>query len=363
MPPIRAIAASLALAAAGLGASPTDARAQNAALPQIVASGSIALPDAAVDAEGDEVRLTGISGITWLGDDRYAAIMDNSDVVITFSLTLSPEGEPTAVANLAVIRLAERHDYEDLAPCPAPLQKRIAARQQRRGKPEPTQCLLVCEEDTPAIRAISLDDGSLLGVVPIPPPLDRPRVNRGLESLAVDSDGAIWTANEEALPNDGPAAGDGGTIVRLTRIMIPEAGQPAAEPVQHAYAVDLPHEFMRLLDGQRFSGVVALVPLGRERLLVFERSAGAGLPPFENRIAVIDTAAAPNVASITKDLASQRERVIAKSVVWRDQPGCNLEGLCLGPPLRAGGRALVAVADNGGIGGPNTLMVLRLDDE
>jgi hypothetical protein len=362
MRPIRVIAASFALAAAWLGACQPRAIASDTRPPRIEESGSIALPETATDAAGNEIRLTGISGITWLGDDRYAAIMDNSNIIITFRLRLSPQGTPQAVADVAVVRLAERHDYEDIAPCPEPLRKRIASRQQRRGLPEPKQCLIVCEEDTPAIRAISLDDGSLLGVVPLPPPLDRPRPNRGLESLAVDASGEIWTANEEALPADGPAALDDCTIVRLTRITIPEAGGPATEPVQHAYAVDPPHDFTPLLNGAKFSGVVALVPLAAQRLLVLERSAGAGLPPFENRMAVVDVSAAENVAAANGDLASQREHAIPKKIVWRDQTGANLEGLCLGPPLGAGGRALIAVADNGGIGGPNTLIAFTLSE-
>lgn len=303
----------------------------------------------------------GLSGITWLGDDHYAAVMDNSDVVITFSLRLAPSGEPVAIDDLEPVRLAERHDYEDLAPCPDPLLTRISARQRRRGLAEPTRCLLVSEEDTPAIRAISLDAGSLLGVVPLPKPLDEPRTNRGLESLAVDPEGFIWTANEESLPADGPAAVDDGTVVRLARIPIPGPDGPTSAPRQHAYAVEPPHAFTPVLESPRFSGVVALAALGEGRLLVLERSGGAGLPPFENRIAFVDTAHAEDVSGIGRDLANHRDQAVAKTILWRDQLGCNLEGLCLGPPLDAGGEAVVAIADNGGIGGPTMLVTFRLE--
>ena len=148
--------------------------------------GSVTLPDKVRDTAGNDVAITGLSGITWLGDDRYAAIMDNSDKLLLFSLTLAADGTPEEAADLKVLTLAEHHDYEDIAPCPEPLRKRIAARRLRQGQSDPGRCLLVCEEDTPAIRAISIDDGSLLGVIPIPPELASRRPNRGLESLDVE---------------------------------------------------------------------------------------------------------------------------------------------------------------------------------
>lgn len=36
------------------------------------------------------MHLTGLSGITWLGDDEWAAVMDNSNRLITFSLRWPP---------------------------------------------------------------------------------------------------------------------------------------------------------------------------------------------------------------------------------------------------------------------------------
>ena len=330
--------------------------------PRVTYAGTLELPKTAADADGKATRITGVSGITWLGDDRYAAVMDNSDLVLTFTLRLSPSGEPVAIDDLVLLRLAERHDYEDLAPCPDRLLARISARQRRRGLAEPSRCLLVSEEDTPAIRAISLDDGSLLGVVPLPKPLDQPRANRGLEALAVDPEGFIWTANEEALPVDGPAAVDDGTVVRIARIPIPRPEGPAGAPRQHAYAVEPPHAFTLLLEGPRFSGVVALTALGEGRLLVLERSGGAGLPPFENRIAFVDTANAADVSGIDGALATHRDQAIAKQILWRDQLGCNLEGLCLGPSLAARSRALIVIADNGGIGGPTMLVTFRMSE-
>jgi hypothetical protein len=323
----------------------------------IEVAGSLGLP-AAVGADGPTV--TGLSGITWLGDDQYAAVMDNSDRLLLFRLAIGPTGVPEATSDLRLVTLGEPHDYEDVSDCPPALASRIANRRRERGDRVPARVLLVCEEDTPAIRAIDADTGELLGIVPIPPPFSSRRPNRGLESLAVEPDGrVIWTASEEALPADGPApAEDRGGVVRIARIPVPET-EGASPAAQFAYAVDPPHAFARVIAGEPLAGLVALVPLGNGRLLALERAAGPGLPPFENRIALIETAAGRDVASLEGGLANRPADQLAKHRLWKATLGCNLEGLCLGPPLADGRRLLVGVADNGGLGTPNRLLTLR----
>ena len=63
-----------------------------------------------------------------------------------------------------------------------------------------------------------------------------------------------------------------------------------------------------------------------------------------------------------KDLAEQTAVHVPKILLWQDQLGCNLEGLCLGPVVSGGGRVLVAVADNGGLGLPSQIVTFVLDD-
>jgi len=331
---------------------------------RIVYRGAITLPHAVLDSRGNEVEITGLSGITWLGHDRYAAIMDNSDKLILFSLKLDRDGTPEEASDTEVVTLAEQHDYEDVAACPEPLQQRIAALRMKQGFPDPGRCVFVCEEDTPAIRAVSLTDGSLLGVIPIPEAFSRLARQRGLESLDIDADGHhLWTANEEALSADGsPPAADRGTVVRLAKIAIPDPEQKGAdEPIQLAYAVDPPHPFVRMFAGNALSGVTAITGLGNGRLLVLERAGCPGLPPFENRIYLVDTRNATDVSVVDRDLASHTETHARKVLLWKDQLGCNIEGLCMGPKLRRNTYALIAVADNGAIGTPNQLIGFALE--
>ncbi len=334
-------------------------------LPQVSLLGTLILPETAPGPGGDLLPVTGLSGITWLGEDRYAAIMDNSNRLLVFRLACEADGSPRAVDDLAIVTLGRVLDYEDIAPCPDRLTAIIARRQQDRGKDVPRRCVLVCEESTPAIRAIDLDSGALLGVVPVPAIFKTRRPNRGLEALAVDPDGVhVWTANEEALPADGPPPTEtDGTFVRLARIAIPEAiDAPEPPAVHYAYAVDPPHRFVRIAAGGPLSGVVAIVALGHDRLLVFERSGGPGLPPFESRIHFVDVAKAHAVSAVDGKLADRADLHVAKSPLWRDSLGCNLEGLCLGPRVKGGGRLLVGVADNGGLGTPNQLVTLVMHE-
>ncbi len=326
--------------------------------PRVTFAGTLMLPDTAPAADGrGDVPVTGLSGVTWLGEDRFAAIMDNSDRLLLFRLAVSPTGVPEAVSDLRVVVLGERLDYEDVAACPPRLLARITEKRRARGDSVPADCLLVCEEQTPAIRAVDIDTGDLLGIVPIPPIAKTRRHNRGLESLAVDPDGShIWTATEEAVPADGPGStATSGTVVRLMRIAVPGAESAKGE-AQFAYAVDPPHRFVRVFTGEPLSGVTALAVLDRGRLLVLERAAGPGLPPFFSSIYLVETTAAPDVTDVPDGLAGRDELHIAKQPLWQDALGCNVEGLCLGPTLPDGSRTLVAVADNGGLGTPNQLI-------
>jgi hypothetical protein len=326
-------------------------------------AGTLRLPADVETSAGTTAPLTGLSGLAWLGDDRWVAAIDNSDRLATFRLALGPDGEPTAVTDVALRPLQARHDYEDVAVCPPQLEAALAATLAAQPPAPPPPWLLLCEEDTPAVRVVALADGRELGRVAIPVAFQSRRPNRGLEAVAIDPDGCcIWTATEEALPTDGPAATEtGGTVVRLTRITITKMQASAPAVRQVAYAVDPPHAAMRAGAGDSLSGVVAIAAMGNERLLVLERSFTAGLPPFENRIYLVDTRGAPDVARVAGGLATRPAASrVAKQLLWKAAVGANLEGLAVGAPLANGRRGLVAIADNGGTNVPSLLVTFRL---
>ncbi len=363
MKPCLSWAVHVALLASGVWSPLATAGApSNRLVPRVSMAGRFVLPDQAPRPDGSPQTITGLSGITWLGDDRYAAIMDNSDCLMLLRIKHEPDGVPTAVHDVRLVVLGHVLDYEDVAPCPERLSRGLA----RDGARPQRECLLACEEATPAIHVVDIDSGTLIGAVAVPSTFKSRRPNRGLEALSVEPNGrAIWTANEEAMPADGPPPTDqGGTVVRLTRIEISnDSAADAGRTTQFAYAVDPPHRFVRMAPGDALSGVVAVVALGDGRCLVLERSWGPGMPTFESRAYLVDVMHAPDVAGIAGGLAERADLHVAKTLLWQDALGWNLEGLCSGPALARGGRLLVGVADNGGLGTPNQLVTLVLQDE
>ncbi|NDC54464.1 MAG: esterase-like activity of phytase family protein [Planctomycetia bacterium] len=328
---VHALAAALVACQPGLAAD--AARVPQPGL-HVEYRGARALPGEAATSGGVRVPVAGLSGLAWLGDDRYVAILDNSRHVLRLRLAVAADGMPQSARDLEVVTLAEHHDFEDVAPSPAD-----------------AAGVYLCEEDTPAIRAFRLTDGGAAGQVQLPAVFRTRRANRGPEALALDPDGRhLWTANEEALEVDGPPpAANLGTVVRLTRLAL-APGEPTR---QVAYRADPPHEFIPVAAGPVLSGVVAVVPLGEGRLLVVERSGGPGLPPFENRVYLVDVAGAPDVSQIDRGLADRHGAIVAKRLLWSGALGLNIEGMAMGPRLDGRRRALLAVADNGGLGTPS----------
>ena len=80
----RGIALLAAVAIALAAGAPATASAADP--PRVALRGSLTLPDRAIDGEGRDVPVTGLSGIAWLGDERYVAIMDNSRHLLRFRL-------------------------------------------------------------------------------------------------------------------------------------------------------------------------------------------------------------------------------------------------------------------------------------
>jgi len=321
--------------------------------------GSLILPGEVLDADGKSAPVVGLSGIAWTGDDRFFGVMDNSRSVLSFRIELSDAGRPTSASEFAISTIADHHDYEDVIWLPA---EDVAT---GRSAPVGSQAgrVLLCEEDSPGIHAFDLASGRRLASLAVPEIFRRRRPNRGFESLAIDIGGRhVWTANEEPLEVDGPAVtADAGGVVRLARVPIAR-GSPDGTPatIQHAYQVDPPHRFVKVLDGPVFSGVTAIVCLVPDRLLVLERSGGAGLPPFESRLYEVSLDGAEDVSDVRERLFEKASAVLPKRLLWKGQLGMNLEGLCLGPKLADGSRAIVGIGDNGGLDTPSRLVVFSL---
>ncbi len=180
-------------------------------------------------------------------------------------------------------------------------------------------------------------DGRFRGALPVPSAFrvtadqsSGVRPNLGFESAGV-FDRYVYTASENALYQDGPAAtianGSPARILRykhgrLERQWVYET-DPVAEPPVPATAFSV-------------NGIVELLPLSPSLLLSMERSFSVGAPDTGNTIKLYAVALAGHRAykRLLLDLDSLRI------------PLDNIEGMTFGPRLRDGRRSLVLVSDN-----------------
>jgi hypothetical protein len=177
------------------------------------------------------------------------------------------------------------------------------------------------------------------------------RPNLGFESAGVSRDGrSVFTANENALYQDGPAATvSTGSPVRIMRYDL-RTGRPDR---QWVYITDPVAEAPVPPTQFSVNGVVELLPLDDDSLIAMERSFSVGAPDTGNTIKLyeVDLRGATNVNGVAS-LQGKLDRVRParkKLLLNLDTLGIpldNVEGLTFGPRLPGGRRSLVLVSDN-----------------
>ena len=200
-----------------------------------------------------EGAITDLSGLVWAGGDSYFAVSDKRSAVLPVTLRIDPAtgaigsgefGAPIPVPT-------KRMDFEGVA--------YVAA----------SRRFYVSTETPPGVMSFRTGEKEARAL-PLPPIFSSARRGLGLESLTWSDDAQrFWTANEEALANDGPVSGpDAGTVVRL--LQLDADFRPRAQ-----YAWRTEPASMRYGSG---CGVADLLLLPDGTLLVLERGfAGIGL--------------------------------------------------------------------------------------
>jgi hypothetical protein len=271
-----------------------------------------------------------LSGITWLGENRFLTVDDGEARLIPLEVTL--DDATGAIQKLeagAAVALTGAKDPEGIAPRPS------------HGS------VLVVDEGWRDLREYDPASGALLRVIP-PPAIYKGRVkkNNGFESIAAEADGkGYWIATEGPLRRDGkgPNAMSGGWV-RLQHL-----DATLAPTVQHAYRTE---------PGLGFVGVVDLLMTPEGELLVLERALTGG--GFTARVFQVDASQATDVAPFEKLRNREDFRAVKKHKLWERSGGFqNFEGMALGPELAIGGRLVLLVSD-GGERSPPTLVALRL---
>ena len=177
------------------------------------------------------------------------------------------------------------------------------------------------------------------------------RLNLGFESAGVPPNGRfVYSATENALVQDGPAAG---TTARSPARLLRYNLRTGKLDRQWLYWTEPIAESPVPPTNFAVNGIVEVLPLNNEHLLTMERSFSVGAPDTGNTIKLfqVKVAGATNVNgadSLAGRLDSIRpvQKTLLLDLDTLGIPLDNVEGLTLGPKLPDGRQSLVLVSDN-----------------
>jgi hypothetical protein len=201
----------------------------------------------------------------------------------------------------------------------------------------------------PWIREYELD-GSYIRDLTVPEPFlvgpgSGVRQNLGFEAAAVGVGPFLFTGNEAALTQDGPAATPtNGSVARLLRFRLDSGriDRTYVYPVDPVAATPVPPGAFSV------NGLVELLPLNNQFLLAMERSFSVGVGNSVS-LHLVGLPGADDVSGVHSLLGAEVSPVTKTEVLDLDTLGLtldNLEGMTFGPRLPNGHQALLLVSDN-----------------
>ncbi|MEO5649252.1 MAG: esterase-like activity of phytase family protein [Ginsengibacter sp.] len=176
-----------------------------------------------------------------------------------------------------------------------------------------------------------------------------PRQNGVFEGLAFDgSYKKMYVSVEEPLYDDGPRAGihDSTAITRIITFDVATKKTIA----QHAYVIDAVAHAPFPPNAFKVNGISDILWLGKNKLLVVERSYSTGRLACTIKVFLADISQADNINGITSLKNKPSIKMASKKLLLNmDDLGFyidNIEGVTFGPTLPNGKRTLLFVADN-----------------
>lgn len=175
------------------------------------------------------------------------------------------------------------------------------------------------------------------------------RSNKLFEALAVAPNGRVFTANEDALIEDGPITSlKNGSVVRVVELD-PASGKPVAQ-----YAYPLPPVPVDKAPSGAFTpdnGLPELLALSNNEFVAVERAFADGVGNTIRLVLATIEADTTNVQSL-KSLQGasykpmKKQLLLEMPITYQGVKIDNIEGATWGPRLPNGNRTLVLVADN-----------------
>jgi hypothetical protein len=208
--------------------------------------------------------------------------------------------------------------------------------------------------ENPAVTETDLK-GNYIDTFQLPPQLimhatdEGPRQNGVFEGLTFDNNYKnLFVSVEEPLYQDGPRAGsvDSSGIVRIIKFDI-TTKKPVAQYAYHiepvAYPPITPSAF-------KVNGISDILYMGKNKLLVVERSYSTGRLACTIKVFLVDLSSAENISNIVSLKNKPGVKFISKKLLLNmDQLGIyidNIEGVTFGPKLANGKRSLLFISDN-----------------
>lgn len=175
-----------------------------------------------------------------------------------------------------------------------------------------------------------------------------PGRNSVFEGLSFAGDYKTLFVNvEEPLYDDGPRAGlnDSTGIIRILKFDVVTKKTVA----QYAYRIDGVAHSPFPEGAFIINGVTDILTVGKNKLIVIERSYSTGRPGCTIKIYLADLTSAENIENETSVKDKPVKMISKKLLLNMDTLGIyidNVEGVCFGPVLPNGHRTLVFVSDN-----------------
>lgn len=296
------------------------------------------------------------SGITYIGENRYAVVHDklNGGGIVFFDLAISNNGKvlsssssiPSSTSNSKI----SGRDNEGIAFVPK------TAVNGSDGKDNGTNgetvgTLFVSSESSQSIVEYTLDGKETGRKLAVPSAFAKNKItpNNGFEALTYnDATKIFWTTTETPLKADG-------TDSRLLRLQSFNSSLKASN--QYLYKMDAPVKSASEGSAAKayVHGVPALVALDDGSLIVLEREVyvpngglfAKALGSFSRTLLYVVTPGASSKVS-----ASKTPQVLEKKLLISFSTSAlnlaNFEGMCQGPELPGGWHTLILIADSQG---------------
>lgn len=311
------------------------------------------------------VEFGGISGIDRAADGSYWAMSDDRGgergTPRFYNLRLQYDAQGFAASNPVVIQSQTFMQRPDGTPFPAssrtvdPEGIRVAANGNLVWSSEGNWNANPANRYQPFVREMTTD-GSFVRQFATPAMFNYVdnastggRSNKLFEALAITPNGTVYTANEDALIQDGPITTLGaGSVVRVTAL------NPVTGLAGRQYAYQLPAIPVDAAPGAPFgpdNGLPELLALSDTTFIAVERAFASGVG---NTIRLVLTRITPDTTDVSALASLQgasytpmtRELLLEMPITWQGVTLDNIEGISWGHTLANGHRTLVLAADN-----------------